>query len=106
MTKLLDALGVDVGVTAPLGATPSDLTRLGEADFNVVLYPEIALPAAQYLEKTHGQPFTKTVPIGVGATRDFIAEVARGSPEAQPVRRTWPRPRACPGGRARSIRPI
>jgi light-independent protochlorophyllide reductase subunit B len=52
-----------------------DLTKLGEADFNIVLYPEIALPAAQYLEKAHGQPFTKSVPIGVGATRDFIAEI-------------------------------
>ena len=47
ITELLGALGVDVSVTAPLGATPDDLTRLGDADFNVVLYPEIALPAAQ-----------------------------------------------------------
>ena len=28
-------------------------------------------------KRHHGQPFTRTVPIGVGATRDFIAEVAR-----------------------------
>jgi len=76
IAKLLAKLGVDIGVTAPLGATPVDLTKLGEADFNVVLYPEIALPAAQYLEKTHGQPYTRTIPIGVGATRDFIAEVS------------------------------
>ena len=55
---------------------PRTSTRLGEADFNVVLYPEIALPAAQWLEKNHKQPFTQTVPIGVGATREFIAEVA------------------------------
>jgi light-independent protochlorophyllide reductase subunit B len=72
---LLGALGVEVRVTAPLGASPSDLTRLLEADFNVVLYPEIALPAAQWLEKTHGQPYTRTAPIGVGATRIFINEV-------------------------------
>ena len=76
ITKLLTSLGIEIGVAAPLGATPVDLTRLGEADFNIVLYPEVALPAAQYLEKAHGQPFTKHVPIGVGATRDFIAEVA------------------------------
>ncbi len=74
---LLDRLGIDVGVTAPLGATPSDLTRLGEAQFNVVLYPEIALPAAQWLEKAHGQPFTRIVPLGVGGTREFIVEAAR-----------------------------
>ena len=76
ITRLLGTLGIDVNVTAPLGARPADLARLGDADFNVVLYPEIAGPAARWLEKTHGQPATKTVPIGVGATRDFVAEVA------------------------------
>ena len=76
IARLLATLGVDVNVTAPLGARPADLARLGEADFNVVLYPEIAGPAARWLEKTFRQPSTKTVPIGVGATRDFIAEVA------------------------------
>ena len=48
-------------MVAPLGATPVDLGRLPDAAFNVVLYPEIALPAAQWLEKNHGQPFTKIV---------------------------------------------
>jgi light-independent protochlorophyllide reductase subunit B len=73
---LLDRLGVDVRVVAPLDATPADVARLGEADFNVVLYPEIAGQAAQWLKRTFGQPIIATVPIGVGATRDFIAEVA------------------------------
>jgi light-independent protochlorophyllide reductase subunit B len=77
ISALLGRIGVDVAVVAPLGATPADLTRLGAADFNVVLYPETALPAAQWLEKNHGQPFTRIVPIGVGATREFIAEAAR-----------------------------
>jgi light-independent protochlorophyllide reductase subunit B len=77
VTELLDRLGIDVAVVAPLGATPADLAKLGEADFNVALYPEVALPAAQWLQRRFGQPLVKTVPIGVGATRDFIAEVAR-----------------------------
>ncbi|MBV8702736.1 MAG: ferredoxin:protochlorophyllide reductase (ATP-dependent) subunit B, partial [Acetobacteraceae bacterium] len=76
IAALLDRLGVDVNVTAPAGAAPGDLARLGEADFNVVLYPEIAASAAQWLQRSFGQPVTKTVPIGLGATRDFIAEVA------------------------------
>ena len=76
ISGILKWLGVEICVTAPLGATPEDITRLGEADFNVVLYPEIALPAAQWLEKNHKQPFTQTIPIGVGATRAFIEEVA------------------------------
>jgi len=76
VTRLLAGLGIDVHVAAPLGATPADLATLGEADFNVLMYPEAGEPAARWLEKTFGQKFTRTVPIGVGATRDFIAEVA------------------------------
>ena len=45
-----------MNVVAPLGATPADLARLGEADFNVVLYPETGAPAAQWLQRTFGQP--------------------------------------------------
>ena len=76
ITGLLGRLGIDVNVTAPLGASPADLGRLGEADFNVVLYPEIARAAAQHLQKTFGQPMVETVPIGVGATIRFVKEVA------------------------------
>ena len=76
ISGLLAKLGIDVHVTAPMGATPADLARLGEADFNVVLYPEIAGLAASWLQRTFGQPSTKTIPIGVSATREFIEEVA------------------------------
>jgi len=75
--QLLASLGVEVNVVAPLGATPADLARLADADFNVVLYPEIAHQAAQWMTRNLGQPATKSVPIGVSATRDFIAEVAQ-----------------------------
>ncbi len=73
---LLARLGVDVNVVAPMGATPADLARLGDADFNIVLYPEIAQQTASWLTRSFGQPSVRTVPIGVGATRDFIREVA------------------------------
>ncbi|MBD0274234.1 MAG: ferredoxin:protochlorophyllide reductase (ATP-dependent) subunit B, partial [Acetobacteraceae bacterium] len=73
---MLDGLGVAVNVVAPLGASPADLARLGDADFNVVLYPEVAGQAARWLERNFGQKATRAVPIGVGATREFLAEVA------------------------------
>jgi light-independent protochlorophyllide reductase subunit B len=76
ITGLLDRLGVDVDIVAPLGATPADLARLGEADMNIVLYPETGLAAATWLQRTFGQKLVRTVPIGVGATHDFIIEVA------------------------------
>ena len=76
VTKLLNRIGVDVSVCAPLGATAADIARIPEADFNVVLYPEIARTTATWLERTYAQRMTKTVPIGVGAIRDFVQEVA------------------------------
>jgi light-independent protochlorophyllide reductase subunit B len=75
ITVLLQELGIEVRTVAPLGASADDLAHLGDADFNVVLYPETAGQAANWLQRFFGQPFTKTVPIGVGATRAFIAEV-------------------------------
>ena len=77
VTRLLGELGVDVNVSAPLNASAADITRLHQADFNVVLYPETGLQAAQYLQRAFGQPMVRTVPIGVNATREFIAEVAK-----------------------------
>ncbi|MGI8933379.1 MAG: ferredoxin:protochlorophyllide reductase (ATP-dependent) subunit B [Phormidesmis sp.] len=73
--KLLAEIGVDANVIAPLGATPDDLMRIPDADFNICLYPEIALTTCKWLERSFKQPTVKTVPIGVGATRDFIAEI-------------------------------
>ena len=73
--SLLRRLGIHINAVAPAGATPGDLARLGAADFNVVLYPEIATQAALYLERRFNQKMTRTVPIGVSATNAFIREV-------------------------------
>jgi len=75
--EILTQLGIHINVVAPLGATPRDLARLGEADFNVLLYPETGGTAAQWLGRTFDQPLVKAIPIGLSATREFIAEVAR-----------------------------
>ena len=106
ISGILKWLGVEICVTAPLGATPEDITRLGEADFNVVLYPEIALPAAKWLEKNHKQPFTQTIPIGVGATRAFIEEVAALAGVHPAAALDEETRHARLGIRARSTRPI
>ena len=76
ITGLLDAIGIDINVVAPLNAGPDYIARLGQAYFNVVLYPETASLAAQWLLRNFKQPMTHIVPIGVGATIDFIREVA------------------------------
>ncbi|MEM1275299.1 MAG: ferredoxin:protochlorophyllide reductase (ATP-dependent) subunit B [Pseudomonadota bacterium] len=73
---LIERMGIHINVIAPWEATTADLARIPAADFNVVLYPEVAETAARWLERDHKMPRTKTVPIGVNATRDFVREVA------------------------------
>ncbi len=95
VTSLLDSLGVAINVVAPLGATPEDLARLGEADFNVVMYPETAAQAANWLSRQFKQPMTRVVPIGTQATIEFVREVAAlAGVDPEPViargsRATW-----------------
>ncbi len=74
--RILGVLGVEMQLVAPLGARPADLVAIGAADFAICLYPEIADTAARFLERQFRMPVVRTVPIGMGATRAFIAEVA------------------------------
>lgn len=74
---LIESMGIEVRVVAPLNASVSDLAKLPGADFNVSLYPEISQLTCTWLNKTFGQPFTKTIPIGTKATKAFIREVAQ-----------------------------
>ena len=84
--RLLDQLGIEVNAIVPLGASVADLRRLPDAAFNIDLYPEISGATAQWMERAFGMPYTRSVPIGLGATRDFIAEVAQlAGVDARPV---------------------
>jgi len=94
ITNLLFELGIEVNVTAPMGATPSDIAQMGKAHFNVLLYPETGETAARHCEKEFDQPYTKIVPIGAGATHDFINEIRALSGSTAPLdrqalRQTW-----------------
>jgi light-independent protochlorophyllide reductase subunit B len=96
LTRLLASIGVDVNLVAPLGASPADIARIPEADFNCCLYPEVALSACSWLERMFKQPTVKTVPIGVGATIDFLREVGQltgidvaAAQQAQASRLPW-----------------
>jgi len=75
ITRLLAERGIDVAVTAPLGARPADLMRIPTADANVCLYPEVASTVCSWLERSFGMPTVKTVPIGIAATESFLAEL-------------------------------
>ena len=75
VAALLDALGVDVNVVAPLGAAAADLKRIPEADANICLCPEVANLVCSWLERNYGMKTLRTVPIGIGATLRFIDEL-------------------------------
>ncbi len=73
--KILAAHGIDINVIAPLGASPADIIRIEKADANICLYPEVAESTCLWLERKLGIPFSKTVPIGITATQEFLKEV-------------------------------
>ncbi|MEO0328201.1 MAG: ferredoxin:protochlorophyllide reductase (ATP-dependent) subunit B [Pseudomonadota bacterium] len=73
---LVESLGVQVNIVAPLDASVSDILQLKQADFNICLYPETGLTACQWMKRQFKQPFTTKTPIGVNATREFIKEIS------------------------------
>jgi light-independent protochlorophyllide reductase subunit B len=75
--RLLEQLGIEVNAIVPLGAGIDDIRRLPDADFNIDLYPEVSRSTAAWLERQFGMRYTRVVPMGLGATREFIAEVAQ-----------------------------
>jgi len=84
-------MGLDIPVIAL--ELPS-YQRKENFHFNVLLYPETGESAARYCEKTFGQPYTKVVPIGAGATHDFIAEIraltgSTATLDTDRLRQTW-----------------
>ncbi|KAB0680337.1 ferredoxin:protochlorophyllide reductase (ATP-dependent) subunit B [Aureimonas leprariae] len=94
--RLVEGLGLTVNVVAPLGSSVADLARLPEADFNVVLYPEIAGVAADWLKRAHGQPAVTVPPIGVNGTEAFLAAIAAAAgldpatlPRSETARLPW-----------------
>ena len=77
LEKVLQNLGIEVNVIAPMGSNPADIRSLGAAHFNVLMFPETGESACRFLEKNLDQPYTKTVPIGVGALSQFVSEIEK-----------------------------
>ena len=77
ISGLLSDMGVGVNVVAPMSSRPDDIRKLGAAHFNVLMYPETGESAARWMDRELGLPYTKVVPIGVGATWDFLQEISQ-----------------------------
>lgn len=72
LRRLLTALGVQVNVVAPWGASLADLTRLPAAWVTIAPYRELGLKAARFLEAQFGISAVCDAPIGVQATLAWL----------------------------------
>jgi light-independent protochlorophyllide reductase subunit B len=94
LRRMLQTLGVEVNVVAPLGASLGDLARLPAAWVNVAPYRELGLEAARFLEAQFGTPALLEAPIGVQPTLRWLRELvetlndvgARANASAPPLK--------------------
>ncbi len=76
LRRALEAIGVDVNVVAPLGASPDDLRGIGRAWVNIGLAHELAQPTLDYLRERFGTPYARELPYGEAGTTRFLREIA------------------------------
>lgn len=72
LRRMLAALGIQVNVVAPWGASLADLARLPAAWVTIAPYRELGLKAAVWLEQQFGTPCLCAAPIGVQPTLDWL----------------------------------
>lgn len=75
LRRIMQTLGVEINVVAPLGAGINDLRRLPAAWVNIAPYRELGLQAAQHLESTFGTPTLYEAPIGVQPTLRWLQQL-------------------------------
>lgn len=75
LRRIMQTLGVDINVMAPLGAGINDLRRLPAAWVNIAPYRELGLKAAQHLASTFGTPTLYDAPIGVQPTLRWLNQL-------------------------------
>ncbi|MBK9944556.1 MAG: ferredoxin:protochlorophyllide reductase (ATP-dependent) subunit B [Kouleothrix sp.] len=72
LRRMLQTLGVQLNVVAPLGAGLGDLARLPAAWLNIAPYRELGHSAAGFLEEQFGTPALYDAPIGVQPTLAWL----------------------------------
>ncbi len=90
LKHMLRALGVQINVTAPWGASLDDLRRLPAGWVSIAPYRELGSAAAQLLERKFGVPALLDAPIGVRPTLAWIDRLLEllntvGSTQGAPV---------------------
>ena len=69
--------GIEVNAALCANSSLDELRRLPEADLNVVLYPEMGMDAARYMQETCATPYyvCPTLPIGFAAVERIFTEI-------------------------------
>jgi len=75
LRRMMAALGVEINVVAPWGASIDDLKRLPAAWLNVAPYRELGRGAAHYLAGEFGTPLLDDAPIGVQPTLVWVKQL-------------------------------
>ena len=78
LIRLLGLIGADAGVTFLAGASPEEIRSMGDADLNVVVFPERGLEQARYLQEQTGTPYYvfEGLPLGFSAVEKGFREIA------------------------------
>ena len=79
LKRLFALADVDVNCVLCADCSLEELGRMPDADLNVVLYPEMGLEAARYMEERCGLPYyvCPSLPIGFSATERIFADICR-----------------------------
>jgi light-independent protochlorophyllide reductase subunit B len=72
LRRIMQTLGIEINVVAPLGASLDDMRRLPAAWVNIAPYRELGLGAARFLEEQFGTPTLYDAPIGVQPTLGWL----------------------------------
>jgi nitrogenase molybdenum-iron protein alpha/beta subunit len=76
--RLLGFCGIEVNCVLCADTDLADIRHLPQASLNIVLYPELGLEIARYLEINQGMPFwvfEQGLPIGFQLTEQFIKQI-------------------------------
>ena len=77
LKRLFALLDIEVGAVPCAGCSFEELKKLPEADLNVVVYPEMGLEAAKFLEEKLGMPYylCDSLPVGFDATEKMFKDI-------------------------------
>ncbi len=97
LRRMLGALGIEINLIAPLGASPEELRDVGRAWVNLSTAHELSAPTIAYLHERFETPTVAALPFGEAGTTQFLRELCalleipaqRITPAARDAKLLW-----------------